>query len=348
MAPTVTSSPSRAPARARARSTPRRRSRRTASACAPSSLRSDSATARSAARPATTQAPAPVRCTSTPSGAGRCTTTSPATAPDASARASCTRGPAARPASRHRRRLRPRAPGRRPLLVRRDIGLATHDDTGAFEELGPVGGELGQQDAQLRVRRLPAQVGRAEIEQHDEDPGALDVAEELVAQALAFRGALDEAGDVGHDELGAVAPGTQPDHSEMRLQRGERVVRDLRLGGRHGRDQRRLPRVGEPDQRHVGHQLELHVQPELLALLALLGERRRPPAVGEEARVAPPALAPLGHHEAGALRCQVAHHGAARSRTTVPTGTGTTRSLPRAPCRLDPEPCAPSVARRNG
>ena len=137
-------------------------------------------------------------------------------------------------------------------------------------------------------------------------------------------------GDVGHDELGAVAHAAHADDAQMRLQGGEGVVGDLRLGGRHGRDQGGLAGVGEADQRHVGHQLELHVQPELLALLALLGEGRGAAAVGEEARVAPAALAALGHQEPGALGRQVAD--APRpswSRTTVPTGTGTTRSLPR-------------------
>ena len=37
-----------------------------------------------------------------------------------------------------------------------------------------------------------------------------------------------------------------------------------------------------------------------------------------------------------------------RSRTTVPTGTGTSRSGPRPPWRRLPEPCPPSVARRWG
>ena len=346
MAPTVTSSPSRAPARARARSTPRRRSRRTASACAPSSLRSDSATARSAAAPDDDPGPGTRPLHGHPLGDGavhhdlarrRPRPPPPAPrAPGAPARSTSGRDADAGRGARARR-------SQTPFVVRSPtVGLAAHHDTGALEELGPVRAELGQQDAPLRRRRLPTQLGRAEVEQHDQHPGTLDVAQELVAEALALRGALDQAGDVGHDELGAVAPGAQPDHAEMRLQRGERVVRDLRLGGRHGRDQRRLPRVGEPDQRHVGHQLELHVQPELLALLALLGERGRPAAVGEEARVAPPALAALGHHEAGALHGQVAHHGAARGRARpCPRAPG-----PPGPCPVRRAAWIPSRARR--
>jgi len=62
----------------------------TASAMAPSSVRSEKLTARSAGRPVTRQAPEGVRSTPTPSGAGRCTTISPS--PVASlARASLTK-----------------------------------------------------------------------------------------------------------------------------------------------------------------------------------------------------------------------------------------------------------------
>ena len=50
-----------------------------------------------------------------------------------------------------------------------------------------------------------------------------------------------------------------------------------------------LPALGKPDQGDVGHELELEAEPALLAHLALLGEGRGPPPVGEEAGVAPPA-----------------------------------------------------------
>ena len=76
----------------------------------------------------------------------------------------------------------------------------------------------------------------------------------------------------------------------MRLERGERVVGDLGLGRAHGRDQRRLARVREADERGVGQQLQLELQPPLLAVLALLGEARRAARVRQEARVAAPAL----------------------------------------------------------
>ena len=47
-----------------------------------------------------------------------------------------------------------------------------------------------------------------------------------------------------------------------------------------------LPTFGKADQRNVGHQLQFELQPAVLAVLALLGERRRPALVRQELGVA--------------------------------------------------------------
>ena len=70
-------------------------------------------------------------------------------------------------------------------------------------------------------------VGRSQVDHDAQHPGPLDVAQELVAEPLALAGALDQPGDVGDDELGVLV---EPDDAEVRLERGERVVGDLRLG----------------------------------------------------------------------------------------------------------------------
>ena len=95
---------------------------------------------------------------------------------------------------------------------------------------------------------------------------------------------------------------------EVRLERGEGVVGDLGLGRRDPGDQRRLPDVRQPDQRHVGHQLQLESQPALLPRLALLGEGRGPPPVRQEAGVAPPAPPAPGGQPAVARPTQVGQH----------------------------------------
>jgi hypothetical protein len=127
------------------------------------------------------------------------------------------------------------------------------------------------------------------------------VLEEPEAQALALAGTLDETGNVGHDELGVVVA----HDAQVGFERGERVVGDLRLGGADDADERALAHVGEADQRDVGHELQLQLQPLLVALLALLGERGGPAAVGGELGVAAAAAATAGRKPAVAVVGQV-------------------------------------------
>ena len=63
----------------------------------------------------------------------------------------------------------------------------------------------------------------AGIDQMQEDLGALDMAEEAVADAGAFGRALDQPGDVGEHELAALVA----DDAELRAERGEGIVADL-------------------------------------------------------------------------------------------------------------------------
>jgi hypothetical protein len=76
----------------------------------------------------------------------------------------------------------------------------------------------------------------------------------------------------------------------VRFERGERIVRDLGLRRTDRRDQCRLAGVRESDQRGVGEQLELELEPLLLAVFALLGKRRCAPRIRQEPRVAAPTL----------------------------------------------------------
>ena len=128
---------------------------------------------------------------------------------------------------------------------------------------------------------------------------------------------------------------SKPHDPEVRLERRERIVGDLGLRRAHRRDQRRLPRVGEADQRGVGEELHLELQPVLLAVLALLREARRAARVREEAGVA----RARPRRRERRRRCRRGARGRRASVrhacfTTVPSGTGTTRSTPRAPWRL--------------
>ena len=149
----------------------------------------------------------------------------------------------------------------------------------------------GELLADRRVGRLGVAAG-ADLDQVDEQPAALDVGEELVAEPGALRGALDQARDVGEDELAVVAV----DRSEHRLEGRERVVGHLRRRPREPGEQRRLAGVGQADQPGVGEQAEAQLDPAARPLQPALGEARRLLGGAGEALVAVPAE-PAGGHD---------------------------------------------------
>ena len=125
-----------------------------------------------------------------------------------------------------------------------------------------------------------------------------------MAETAALARALDEAGDVGHDEVVLV----EAHHAEMRFEGREGIVGDLGLGRRDPRDERALAGVGEADQGDVGHELELEIEIPLLADLALFGERRCAHLVREKARVATAALTAARRKESIPGRHQIGEY----------------------------------------
>ena len=137
---------------------------------------------------------------------------------------------------------------------------------GDDQELGPVG-QGGAVMLQLLADRPiighgVGPVDRGRVDQVDEEPGPFDVAEEFVAQAVAFVGPLDEAGDVGHDE-GPIGSGV--DRPQVGVLGREGVVGDLGMGARDPRQQGRFARVGQAHEPDVGDDLQLEGDPPLLA-----------------------------------------------------------------------------------
>src|SRR6516164_7014616 len=100
---------------------------------------------------------------------------------------------------------------------------------------------------------------------------ALDMAEKPGADPGTVAGALDQTGEVGQDDFLVV----QPYDAELRLQRRERIVGDLRPGVRDRSEERRLPGVGQADQPDIGDQLQAQPHPGLMAGPAGIGAARR-------------------------------------------------------------------------
>ena len=124
----------------------------------------------------------------------------------------------------------------------------------------------------------------------DEEAAAVDVAEEVVAEAGALAGALDDAGDVRHHEADALL---HPDDAEIGVEGGEVVVRDLGLGLGDHAEEGGLAHVGEADEAHVRKELQLQDDIVALAGEARLGEAGDLAGGGGEMHIAPAAPASL-------------------------------------------------------
>ena len=98
---------------------------------------------------------------------------------------------------------------------------------------------------------------------------ALHMAQEVMAQADALAGPFDQAGDVGADEAGPLA---HRYHAQRGHQSGEVVVGDLRLGRADGGDEGGLAHIGETDQAHIGDELQLQRDLDVLTGHTRLGK----------------------------------------------------------------------------
>ena len=132
-----------------------------------------------------------------------------------------------------------------------------------------------------------------EMQQH---PAALDMAEKAVAETEALVGAFDQARNIRQHEFAAV----DRDDAELRMQRGEGIIGDFRLGGADGGEEGRLAGIRQADQAGIGDEFQPQPDGALVARLARIGVARRAVGGGFEMRVAEAAIAALGEH--GTLR----------------------------------------------
>ncbi len=185
------------------------------------------------------------------------------------------------------------------------------------------------------------------VDQVHQRPGALEVAEEVDAEAHAAVRAGDQPRDVG-DHQGHARRRLRD--AEVGVQCGERVRGDLGVGAGERRQQRGLARVRQPDQADVGDELELEVDaprrcPARRARrrAASAASRRRSGCCRgrRDRRRPPPSARPGG-------RGRTSSSSVSASRTIVPGGTWSTMSSPAAPWRrfLPPAPPAGAWKRR--
>ena len=106
--------------------------------------------------------------------------------------------------------------------------------------------------------------------------------------------AFDQAGQVGQHELTFV----DAHDAELRMQRGEGIVGDLRLGRADAGEEGGLAGVGQADETGIGDQLQPQADGEFLGGLAGVGVARRLVGRRLEVRVAEAAVAAFGEGDA--------------------------------------------------
>ena len=115
---------------------------------------------------------------------------------------------------------------------------------------------------------IGAAAGIGDVDEVDEEVGALDVAEEAVAESGALVRAFNEPGNVCDDEGLLVGGFAYGDDAEIGLERGERVVGNFGFCCGDARDEGGLADVGVADDADIGKNFEFEAEGELLAGVA--------------------------------------------------------------------------------
>ena len=238
---------------------------------------------------------------------------------------------------------------RAPLRGRR-LGRLRACTRSAFEsariarQLGQprvVLGQLGLDHAVVRDRVRA--VERREVEHVHEQPRALDVREEVVPEAGAVAGALDQPGDVGDHELAVVGV----ERAEHRLERGERVGGDLRRARASCRaSSEDLPAFGSPTSPTSASSLRCSSTRPSSPGSPCSASRGAWRVGADELLVAAPAGAARGDRDLLAGAHEVVAGAVPLGRPACRAARATISGSPSAPWRWAPWPCPPRSARK--
>src|SRR5262249_9806635 len=95
-------------------------------------------------------------------------------------------------------------------------------------------------------------IGTVEWNEERQNPGAFDVLEKPESEPFAGMRPLDDSGYVGDEKASMIG---EASYSQIGLERGERIVRDLGACGGNDRQEGTLARVGLTDEADIGDQL---------------------------------------------------------------------------------------------
>src|SRR3989338_7407699 len=149
------------------------------------------------------------------------------------------------------------------------------------------------------------QIQRRHINEMQQQTGTRQMLEEADTQTSTVRSTLDQPRNVCNHEV-FVAIDT--DHAQVRHQRGEGIVSDFRLGGRHGANEGALAGIRQAQQAYIGQHLQFQLEIARLARLARRGLPRSTVGTGLEAGVTQTMPATLRHHQTLTSANQVTNH----------------------------------------
>ena len=183
-----------------------------------------------------------------------------------------------------------------------DDALAPHQWNAALNcrQFFGVGGQLVFDHVKICERVTPRfQCGA--INHMDDHRTAFNVAEKLESEPPALRCPGNESGNVS-DRVALVS---RLHHTEVRYQRGKRIIGNLGASGGHGRDDGGLACTWEANERHIGNRLELENNFRFLALIPKKSEAWGLALRGCERRIAQAARATARNDVAGLRANQI-------------------------------------------
>ena len=133
----------------------------------------------------------------------------------------------------------------------RRIALISDNDLRALRELCAILLELTVNNAIVLDRITILKPARHVNDMHNQS-SALDMTQELMAQATPLARALDKTGDIGNDVR--IFAGTH--HAQVGHKRGKRIVGNLRFGRRNSGQKSRFSGIRETYQTHIGKQFQ--------------------------------------------------------------------------------------------
>ena len=193
------------------------------------------------------------------------------------------------------------------------IDLIGSHDHGPVAQVHAVIGQLVTDGVKVLYRVSALAAGH--IHNMNQQPAAVNVPQEIMAQARTLSRTLNDTGDIRHDEGHALI---HIDDAQVGEQRGEMVVCDLRPGiGGDGKEGG-FSNIGEAHKANVCQKLELQDHIPLLALHARLGEAGNLTGRGSIVGIAPAAPAALsddkvlagGHVHNDLVGLRIPDHGA--------------------------------------